>query len=113
MSETTFVRAHDAKFFAAWGAAVGGLAATYTPPAGSAIACSVLIDHNVEQFADGDDAAPVSSMGTTLTFRLAELGAVVPGVGGTVVVDSITYVLAQRLAGSDRSLAVWAVRRDS
>lgn len=113
MSETAFLRAHDAKFFAAWGAAVGGLAATYTPPAGAAIACSVLIDHNVEQFADGDDAAPVSSIGTTVTFRLAELGAVVPAVGGTVVVDSITYVLAQRLAGSDRSLAVWAVRRDS
>lgn len=113
MSETAFIRAHDAKFFAAWATRVGGLSATYTPPAGAAIACAVLIDHNVEQFADGDDAAPVSSVGTTVTFRLEQLAPVVPAVGGTVAVDSITYVLAQRLAGSDRSLAVWAVRRDS
>lgn len=113
MSEVAFLRAHDAKFFAAWGAAVGGLAATYTPPGGASVACSVLIDHNVEQFADGDDAAPVSSMGTSIAFRLAELGTVVPTVGGTVAVDGITYALAQRLAGSDRSLAVWAVRRDA
>lgn len=105
--------AHDAAFFKAWGRVTGGLEATYTPPAGTAVACSVLIDHNVEQFADGDDAAPVSSMGTTVTFRLAELGTVVPALGGTVAVDGITYVLAQRLAGSDRSLAVWAVRRDA
>jgi hypothetical protein len=113
VSETAFVRAHDAKFFAAWGAAVGGLAATYTPPGGAPVPCSVLIDHNAEQFADGDDMAPVSSVGTTITFRLAELGTVVPAVGGTVAVDGITYALAQRLAGSDRSLALWAVRRDA
>lgn len=113
MSEAAFMAAHDAAFFAAWGRVTGGLSATYTPPAGAAVACSVLIDHNVEQFADGDDAAPVSSLGTTVTFRLAELAPVVPALGGTVVVDGITYALAQRLAGSDRSLAVWAVRRDA
>lgn len=107
MSEAAFIRERDADFFSAWSTVVGGIAATYTPPAGAPVACQVLLDHGVDQFAE-DDRAPVSIMATRAAFRREELE---PATGGTLVVEGTTYRLVQRISGSDPSLSVWTLEK--
>lgn len=106
MSEAGLKQAFDAAFFAAWANLAGGIDALYTPPAGAAVTVQVLVDTGVAQF--GDDFAAVSHYSTFITFRRAQ---VEPEGGATVVVDGITYTLAQRVESSDESVSRWAVQR--
>lgn len=106
MSEAAFQRQFDAAFFGAWGGAMGGLAAQYTPAAGGpAVAVEVLRDTNVDQF--GDDGTPISFHAVVLAFRREQIE---PETGATVEVDGQTYTLVERIGG-DASLSRWAVRQ--
>lgn len=105
MSEAQFKRDFDVAFFAAWGELAGGIDGLYTPPLGAAVTVQVLVDTGVAQF--GDDFAAVSHYSTFATFRRAQIE---PVEGATLVVDGITYTLAQRVDSSDESLSRWAVR---
>lgn len=106
MSEAAFKRDFDSMFFKAWAGIVGGLDAVYTSPTGVVTLVQVLVDTGIEQF--GDDYAPVSSYSTFVTFMRTQLE---PEVTGTVVVDGLTYTLAQRVHSSDESLTRWAVQQ--
>lgn len=105
MSEAAFKREFDATFFASWGDTMGDIDAVYTPPAGTPVTVQVLVDTGISQF--GEDDAPVSHYDTFVTFRRAQ---VEPQQFGTVVVDGVTYTLAQRIDSSDESLSRWAVQ---
>jgi len=133
MSQAAFLRQFDAMAFGAFANAGLADAARYLtpaqvqvlaqiaahdpdspdePPAAPApVACTVLVDHNVEDF--GDDAAPVSVYRTRITFQRAEL---VPEQGGQVSIldsaDAVTgvYVLVQRTGRNDESASAWWVQ---
>lgn len=105
MSEAVWKRDFDASFFDTWGGAMGGLDAVYTPPAGAPVTVQVLMDVGIAQF--GDDLAPVSHYDTYITFRREQLE---PAQFATVVVDGVTYTLAQRVDSSDESLSRWGVQ---
>lgn len=106
MSEAAWRREFDAAFFGTWDAAMGGISAVYTSPVGVVSTVQVLVDTGIAQF--GDDVAPVSTYSTFVTFRRAQLE---PELFGTVVVEGVTYTLAQRVDLSDESLSKWAVER--
>jgi len=106
MSEAALKQAFDAAFFVAWANLAGGIDALYTPPAGAAVTVQVLVDTGVAQF--GGDFAAISHYSTFVSFRRAQ---VEPEGGATVVVDGITYTLAQRVESSDESVSRWAVQR--
>lgn len=104
MSEGAWKQNFDRNFFGAWGAAMGGLSATYTPPGGVAVSVDVLKEVNVEQF--GDDGSPIAFHAVVLKFRREQIE---PASRAQVVVDGVTYTLAQHIGG-DESLSHWAVR---
>lgn len=105
MSEAGLKREFDAAFFAAWADLAGDLDALYTPPGGVAVTVQVLVDTGVAQY--GNDFAAVSHYSTFVTFQRAQ---VEPESGATLVVDGITYTLAQRVDSSDESVSRWAVQ---
>ena len=134
MSQAAFLRAFDAAASAAFLAAGIADAGAYLSPAALAdlqaiadhdpddpevppppavpvpVACTVLVDRNVEDF--GDDAAPVSVHRTRVSFQRAELA---PAQGGRVtLLDALgapleTFELVQR-ARADESLSAWWVQ---
>jgi hypothetical protein len=106
MSEAGLKADFDAVFFDAWADLAGGIDALYTPPVGAPETVQVLVDTGVAQF--GDDFAAVSHYSTFVSFRR---GQVEPETGATVVVDGMTYTLAQRVDSSDESISRWAVQQ--
>lgn len=105
MSEAAWKREFDTAFYSAWGGAMGGLDAIYTAPAGLPVIVQVLVDVGIDQF--GTDLAPVSHFDTYISFRREQ---VEPEQNGILVVDGVTYTLAQRVDLSDESLSRWAVQ---
>ena len=66
----------------------------------------MLVDTDIEQF--GLDGAPVSTYDTYIAFRRQQIE---PVQGAAVIVDGVTYTLAQRVRASDESLSRWGVQR--
>ena len=106
MSEASFKRAFDAQFFEVWAGAMGEIVATYTAPFSTPVVVDVLVDTDIEQF--GLDGAPVSTYDTYIAFRRQQIE---PVQGAAVIVDGVTYTLAQRVRASDESLSRWGVQR--
>ena len=130
MSQEAFLRDFDAGAFTAFADAGLADAATYLSPAARAarqaiadhdpddpdapappdapvpLACTVLVDRNVEDF--GDDLAPVSVGRTRLTVQRAEFE---PEAGGKVTVGAAVYTLVQRTR-SDESASAWWVSHE-
>lgn len=81
------------------------------PPAPVPVACTVLVDRNVEDF--GDEGAPVSVQRTRITVQRAEI---TPEQGGQVsVLDDAgavaeVFELVQRTRDSDESRSAWWVQ---
>lgn len=97
MGQQSTVRALDAEIMACMLAA--GLAdqATY-----GGTSCRVYVDR-AAQFFGGDGEVVGTRM--TVGFLLAE---VTPARGGTVVIDSVSYTLTEKVS-QDESLATWVV----
>lgn len=104
MSQNDFLREFDADAFATFLGAGMGDSATYTAPAGAPVACTVLVDRDVEDY--GEDDAPVSLRRTRITFQRAE---VEPVGMGQVVIGAETFTLAKR-ARYDESISAWWVQ---
>lgn len=132
MSQKDFLREFDEEAFEAFLDAGIADAATYLSPAALAdlaaiedhdpddqdapplpevpvpVACTVLVDRNVEDF--GDDAAPVSVRRTRVTFQRAELS---PEQGGQVTLldddgePVEAFLLVQRTQGDESRSAWW------
>lgn len=108
MSQRDFLQAFDTAAFAAFADAGLADAASYVAPGAdgsAAVACQVLVDRDVRDFAD--DLAPVSTGYTRITFQLAE---VQPERGGVVTVDGEGFTLERRIS-QDESASRWVVIR--
>jgi hypothetical protein len=106
MSQAATLRAFDAAAAAAFGEAGMADAGTYTPPGGGTpVDCTVLVDREQQDFADGIE--PVSGQRVAVTLFLAEVED--PEQDGLVVVGSESWVLYREIA-RDESRAQWVVR---
>lgn len=105
MSQTSALRNLDAGIAAAFRAAGLADGATYTAPAGAPIACTVLVDRDVELL--GSDGADVAMRRTVVTLFLGEIAA--PAAGAVVAADGSSYTLEAKLDG-DQSRERWVVR---
>ncbi len=126
MSQAAFLRQFDAAAFGAFAAAGLADAATYLSPAALAIlraiaahdpanplpppaapvpvACTVLVDRDVETF---DDEGPaVSALRTKISIQRAQFE---PEQGGQLTVEGDTFALVQRTR-ADESLSAWWVQ---
>lgn len=97
MTQQATLRALDAEIMTAMKAAGLADAAMYgvTP-------CQVYVDRAAAFFGD---AGEVAGTRMTVAFLLAE---VTPARGGTVIIDSASYTLTEKVA-QDESLATWVV----
>jgi hypothetical protein len=68
--------------------------AIYTPVSGAAVACSVLIDHNIELQPSGLDSQ-VSVTATVIESMVSEVG--IPVVGATFTIGSTEYEIRELL----------------
>lgn len=104
MSQTQFLREFDAQAINAFLDAGIADAAMYQPNAlAPAVACNVLVDRNVRDF--GDDAAPVATSYTLITFQRAQ---VQPVRGGLVTLGAEVFVLDAEVR-QDESSSRWVV----
>jgi hypothetical protein len=103
MSQRAALQAMDAAIVGAFAAAGMADAATYTPPGGGvAVPCEVMVDRNVEIFADA--GADVPTRGIVVAMQLAQVPA--PARGGVVAVDGEQLRLVAKVEG-DESLERW------
>lgn len=105
MSQLATLQELDAALAAAFLAAGLADSATYTPPAGAAVACTVLIDRAAQFY---DDAAGVAGNRIVITLYVAEVA--VPVRTAAVVIGSETFKLDQ-LIDRDESMSRWVVVR--
>lgn len=110
MSQRALLEAMDQAAFAAFHHAGMADAATYTPPGGgTAVACTVLVDREAQDFGEGD--APVSGQRVAVALQLAEVSS--PAKGGLVVIgtgiSAERWVLYREIK-RDESRAYWVVR---
>jgi hypothetical protein len=106
MSQKEFLRDFDAGAFASFIDAGMADAAMYTTADSlSTTACDVLVDRNVRDY--GDDAAPVGTLYTLVTFQRAQVS---PSRGGTVAVEGESFMLDAEVR-SDESISRWVVTR--
>lgn len=104
MSQKAFMQAFDQAAIGSFMAAGMADPAEYTAPAGgAAIPCDVMVERGTQVW--GDDGMPVALGEISIAFQRAQ---VVPEKGGTVVVESDTYRLTDKLR-DDASLVRWLV----
>lgn len=103
-----FLQNLDATIIGALSGAGMGDAAIYTGVDRNAIACAVLVDHNVEFF--GDDPSKIVGTKTVVRFQSAEVPA--PERGGKVVVGSRTYRLDKEVDREPGISSRWVVIHD-
>ena len=107
MNQTAFLQELDAGIVGAFADAGMADAATYTPPGGgTAVACSVLVDRNVQFF--GDDGAEIVGTRDLVSLFLSEVAA--PARGGTVTLTATSEVLKlDQPDARDESMSRWVV----
>lgn len=106
MSQRDALQAMDADIVAAFVAAGLADTATYTPPGGgTALPCQVMVDRNVEIFAEG--GADVPTRGIVIALQLAEVPA--PARGGVVAIGTEQLQLVAKV-DADESLEKWEAK---
>lgn len=106
MSQVQFLRDLDATIVGAFRDVGMADVATYTPPAGVGVICTVLVDRAFSQF--GDDQVPVGVPQVVISLLRAEVAA--PQRGGTVAIGAELFTLAERIA-EDESQTRWLVQQ--
>lgn len=96
----------DAELRAAFVDAGAADAGTYTPPGGSPVACSMLVDRGLSLIAV--DQSSINANQTTITLFLEEIGQR-PAKGGVIQIGSEIFTI-DRLDTIDESRAVCVVK---
>lgn len=104
MSQLDTLRALDAQLMDAFHAAGFADTATYTPPAGSAVACKVYVDR-AAAFLDQDGVAVA---GHRIVIGILRADVDRPERLGTVAVGSETFTL-EEMVQQDESISRWVV----
>lgn len=104
MSQSATLRAMDATLMGAFHAAGFADAATYTPPVGNAVGCTVYIDR-AAAFLDQDGVAVA---GHRIVIGILRADVDRPEAGGIVAVGSETFELEEVLQ-RDESITRWVV----